>query len=468
MASISDRQKFSSMWAIFVIISVTLTIPSQVTATSWFIEGPIGDGRHITCPNEICTCNGKIEGINIGSASSKNKNKTESQCQAYYRSTPCTFEPGGNNIGRFRIATDSIGNLTRDLLKGIGYPLRVDKPGGEDKYFYIPMNLENETPQRVSSANITHLSIDLCPTQHSVENDTLNEFSRLQILKISGTNATVNIKDPGLFSRLVKLLSLTVVNVRLQTVQEGDFCYLQSMDKVHLTHTHPSVINGFDCRNVDCEGTCLYSLDTVDLSGNNISTIDFPLKSAFPRVEKLTLAKNLISTIKKDVFRDLTELKTLDLSLNKISFVHHSAFRDLTELKSLDLSLNKISFVHHSAFINIPELNILNLANNNLATFNFSLFQRLRKLTNLSLADNWLQHVDATYFPDTIMEIELQRNNISSISGSAFLSRRRGKFELLNLTNNKLRNFTIKEIASCDDVPCQEDTKMDLLIYGNR
>ena len=424
---------------------MAMTMPSQVAAKSWLVEGPKEGGKQ-TCRNDVCTCNGKIEGISISSSSSATN--TSEECQTYYLE-PCSLDLDGINIAKVKLATSSIGDLSQDLESGFGYALRVtDKqylPNGEEYYGIIPMDLQNENKlQKINLINVKDLSIDLCPTQHIIYNDTLANFHRIQKLKLAGKNTTMNIHSPGFLAQMETLTSLRIINVKLETVSIGEFCHLQSLDEAVLTFTHPSVINGFNCRNVSCEEPCLESLITANLTGNDISKIDFSLKLSFPMIEELLLARNLLTAVDEGVFRDLTRLKTLDLSLNKITLVHHLAFSNMPNLKSLNLAYNGIIMLE------------------------FSLFKKLPELANLSLAYNKLRHVDGTYFPNSIEEIQLQGNNISTFSGKAFLSRPRRYFRLLNLKHNNLRTFSKESITSCDETSCRAETKLDLMVDGNR
>ena len=432
------------MWSIALISLVAMTMPSQVAAKSWLVEGPKEGGKQ-TCRNDVCTCNGKIEGISISSSSSAQN--TSEECQTYYLE-PCSLDRDGRTIAKIKLSTSFIGNLSQDLESGFGYALRVtDKqylPNGEEYYGIIPMDLQNKKLQKINLINVKDLSIDLCPTQHIIYNDTLADFHRIQKLKLAGKDATMNIYSPGFLAHMETLTSLRIINVKLETVSIGEFCHLQSLDEAVLTFTHPSVINGFNCGNVSCKEPYLESLITANLTGNDISKIDFSLKLSFPMIEELLLSRNLLTAVDEGVFKDLTRLKTLDLSLNKITSVHPLAFSNMPNLKSL------------------------NLAHNGITMLEFSLFEKLPELANLSLAYNKLRLVDGTYIPNSIEEIQLQGNNISTFSGKAFLSRPRRYFRLLNLKHNNLRTFSKESITSCDETSCRTETKLDLMIDGNR
>ena len=432
------------MWSIPFVFLVAMTMPSQVAAKSWLVEGPKEGGKQ-TCRNDVCTCNGKIEGISISRSSSVTN--TSEECQTYYLE-PCSLDRDGRTIARIKLATSFIGNLSQDLKNGFEYALRVtDKqylPNGEEYYGIVPMDLQNKKLHKVNLMNVKDLSIDLCPTQHVIYNDTLADFHRIQKLKLAGTNATMSINSSGFLTHMETLTSLRIISVKLETVPVGEFCHLQSLDEAVLTFSHPSVINGFNCQNISCEEPCLESLVTANLTGNDISKIDFSLKLSFPMIEELLLSRNLLTAVNEGVFRDLTRLKTLDLSLNNITSVHHLAFSNMPNLKSL------------------------NLAHNGIIMLDFSFFKKLPELANLSLAYNKLQRVNGTYFPNSIEEIQLQGNNISMFSGKAFLSRPRRYFRLLNLRHNNLRTFSKESITSCDETSCRAETKLDLMIDGNR
>ena len=425
---------------IFIIYLLVIYTPLQVASKSWLVEG----GKQICHKNiHVCTCNRKINGITVLSSSSSATNET-TECQTYHLldSEDCTLNRDKRDAEQVRIATNVLENLPQNLEAGFGYPLGVHKQynGGEKLYAVMDQNQANEY---VQPSNVKDLSIDLCPKEHTIFNNTLSMFNRLQKLKIEGKDATVKVNSSGFLSEMKVLASLRIINVKLENVSLGEFCQSQSLDEVVLTFTHPSIIQGFNCLNRNCGGPCLKALLTADLTGNNISDVNFQFTSVFPYIEELFLMQNQLTTVNANVFSGLTRLQTLQLSQNRIESIRHLAFS------------------------NMPNLKVLNLSRNSLTALDFRLFESLSELAVLFLCYNKLQVVDGTYFPDSIEEVHLQSNNISMLTGQAFLSRSRRKFRMLNLTENNLREFTEKSIKSSTD-EFRDTTKLQLLIDGNR
>ena len=365
--------------SLFIRLLAVIMLP-QTAAKSWLIEGPKEGGKQI-CHTNICTCNRQIDGIPVFSSSSSLANETN-ECQTYNLQA-CTFMRDKRDVEKIRIATSAFENLPQHLETGFGYGLRVNRqygPDGEDTYGVVPMDLQNQASEMLPS-NVKHLSIDLCPKEHTIFNNTLSFFNKLRTLSIEGKGAVVKVNNSGFLSGMRILVSLRIINVQMEKVHLGEFCGLKSLDDITLTFLHPSVIQGFNCLNRSCDGPCLAELETANLTGNNISNIDFQLSLVFPKIQKLFLQQNDLTSVNDNVFGGLTKLHILDLSQNK--------------LKVLD----------------------------------FRLFKGFSDLAVLSLSHNNLQVVDGTYFPNSIEEIYLQGNNISELIGRrSFLFRKKGEF----------------------------------------
>jgi Leucine-rich repeat (LRR) protein len=89
--------------------------------------------------------------------------------------------------------------------------------------------------------------------------------------------------------------------------------------------------------------------------------------------------------------RDRNSIRYLDLSNNNIKSLDDECFRDCWELEGIDLSNNSILTVHTKTFYGFRGLRSLSLHNNNLTTIPSDTFQGIFRLDFVSLGGNQLK-----------------------------------------------------------------------------
>lgn len=110
---------------------------------------------------------------------------------------------------------------------------------------------------------------------------------------------------------------------------------------------------------------------TLDLSRNNLVTVQPEMFAQLSRLQCLRLSHNSISqAVNGSQFVPLTSLQVLDLSHNKLDLYHGRSFTELPRLEALDLSYNSQPFSmrgvgHNLSFVaQLPTLRYLSLAHN--------------------------------------------------------------------------------------------------------
>lgn len=174
---------------------------------------------------------------------------------------------------------------------------------------------------------------------------------------------------------------------------------------------------------------------TLDLSENDIETIESDSFDMLDRLQKLYLASCSIQTIHERSFSNLHTLLALNLDHNKLKEVPSSSFSRLGVLEILKLNNNNISIVHPNAFIDLTYLTELELRNQSFETIpanafkgldalqrlDLSLntnmrnieqgaFQDLTKLTHLNLSYSSLPHILNEFTPDSRIKLDLRNN----------------------------------------------------------
>ncbi|KAL0853154.1 hypothetical protein ABMA27_012914 [Loxostege sticticalis] len=126
---------------------------------------------------------------------------------------------------------------------------------------------------------------------------------------------------------------------------------------------------------------------STDLQGNNITIV---FQSDFQNMKDLKilqLSENQIHTIERDAFLELNGLERLDLSRNELTAISRRTFRGLTALKSLHLDGNQLKCVDEKALEHLKSLEVLTLNNNNL-TYLALEPAAITRLHTLRLTDN--------------------------------------------------------------------------------
>ncbi|XP_050073076.1 toll-like receptor 6 [Anopheles maculipalpis] len=205
----------------------------------------------------------------------------------------------------------------------------------------------------------------------------------------------------------------------------------------------------------------LRHLETVQLIGNNITTIYPPQSALAANIRTVDLSYNQLRRIDMSVLRSLKLMQTLNLEHNQLSTVDYRPGEVVTlpRLTTLRLSNNKlerISFEQLNAtsleylvlssnrFITVPEylqnfpnLALLALDNNLLESFDFSILQSLGNLQWLELHDNHLasvvlpKEIDLPY----LHQLLLANNRLQSVNLEQLYAPR---LSLLDLRNNLL------------------------------
>ncbi|XP_059245852.1 toll-like receptor 9 isoform X3 [Mustela nigripes] len=215
---------------------------------------------------------------------------------------------------------------------------------------------------------------------------------------------------------------------------------------------------------------------TLDLSRNNVVTVQSEMFTQLSRLQCLCLSHNSISqAVNGSQFTPLTSLRVLDLSHNKLDLYHGGSFTELPQLKALDLSYNSQPFSmrgvgHNLSFVaQLPALRYLSLAHNDihsrvsqqlrsasLKALDFSgnalsqmwaegdlylrFFQGLRNLVLLDLSQNRLHILlprNLAHLPRSLQLLRLRDNYLAFFNWSSLALLPR--LEALDLAGNQLK-----------------------------
>ncbi|XP_037931749.1 relaxin receptor 1-like [Teleopsis dalmanni] len=129
-------------------------------------------------------------------------------------------------------------------------------------------------------------------------------------------------------------------------------------------------------------GLPMNDVATLDLTGNNFTTIDEHFFQNIPVIESLVLKFCSIQTISPFAFKTLSEnpLKTIYLDENKIQSLPKDMFPAGNVLGILILSGNQINELHNYDFEHLENLEELDLRSNRIETFELDVFKPMVNL----------------------------------------------------------------------------------------
>ena len=192
-----------------------------------------------------------------------------------------------------------------------------------------------------------------------------------------------------------------------------------------------------------------FDVEYLDLSGNNIRSLDPSTFTNLQSLETLRLNNNNIFNIQPGQFDGLHSLLTLDISSNEISSL--TGLNDIPTLRYLDASSNSLVDISDHTFpVDMkPNLVYLDFSVNEIATIDEGAFNGMIQLERLRLSNNKITNASALFvtFPKLI-HLDLKYNEITSIASMQNLNASRLK--RLDFDNNALTEVVGSQLASLD------------------
>ncbi|XP_037703624.1 leucine-rich repeat-containing G-protein coupled receptor 5 isoform X2 [Choloepus didactylus] len=196
-----------------------------------------------------------------------------------------------------------------------------------------------------------------------------------------------NLKELGFHSNNIKsipekafvgnpsLITIHFYDNPIQLVGRSAFQHLPELRT--LTLNGASQITAFP----DLTGTA--SLESLTLTGAQISSLPQTVCDQLPNLQVLDLSYNLLEDLPS--FSVCQKLQKIDLRHNRISDLRVDTFQQLPSLRSVNLAWNKIAIIHPNVFSTLPSLIKLDLSSNRLSSFPVT---GLHGLTHLKLTGN--------------------------------------------------------------------------------
>ena len=317
-----------------------------------------------------------------------------------------------------------------------------------------PSDCSYKAPRHLQ-CKLTSINSRLEKTDFSVvPNNTLS-------LSVYCSQSTVGQLEPYGFSKLAQLQSLVLENCVLNSLPANAFRGLHSLKTLSVRKSRSAAQGLTSDNQLDIQHGALLDLDnleTLDLSENLLKSLpskslcslqhlrilnvssnqfgspaDLGLESAcLPHLDTLDMSNNDVTSIDDNSVLSWPSLATIDLSNNHIRYVADSVFS--TNIKIINLSNNQINHLP-GRLIQSSAVRELNLANNSLSAFPSTFFLGQYDLEKLNLAGNILStaSLSANLTTDllNLIELDMCHNQIQAVPEQFMAS-------MLNLQNLKL------------------------------
>ena len=244
----------------------------------------------------------------------------------------------------------------------------------------------------------------------------LNDLTGLETLSLFANDITT--LDANTFSGLTTLKSLKLNNNPIANIHVDTFDPLTSLEQLAL--------NGLSLMDSDWDEDLfenLTNLTSLNISTNDITTLDVDIFDGLTNLETLYIRENAITALPDGVFDGLSSLKTLYLNHNALTTLPADIFDDLTALEKLYLDNNSLSSLPTDVFDGLTSsLTILYVHRNNITSLHVDVFDGLTGLSQLALSYNKLTTVPDGLFDETtaLQYLYLNNNMISSVPENTF------------------------------------------------
>ncbi|CAJ0957217.1 unnamed protein product [Ranitomeya imitator] len=183
----------------------------------------------------------------------------------------------------------------------------------------------------------------------------------------------------------------------------------------------------------------LVNLTELDLSQNNISSIQDVGLANLSQLTTLHLEENQVFEMTDYCLQDLTNLEELYINHNQLSSISPSAFAGLHSLLRLHLNSNKLRIIDSRWFESTPNLEILMIGENPVIGILDLNFQPLASLRSLVLAGMYLSDIPGNAFLglDNLESLSFYDNKLSNVPQVSLQKLPNLKF--LDLNKNPIR-----------------------------
>ena len=269
-----------------------------------------------------------------------------------HRLKQSSWSESGLNLSALVISSSHLESIEPSALNSLKTSL---------KSLSLPNNSLQSVPSEVFKLN-NLIRLDLSQNFIQTVND-LTQAGQLEILDLS--NNFIGDIHSMILPNSLRTLNLAYNNLTLDGIRSFNFNKLKDLDLSHNILNDTLSQDSFMAKATISE-TSSSNLRTLDLSFNNLVTLEHHTFAKFPKLKILKLQSNKFDVLDPLAFNSLPKLKNLDLSSNAILDLPNDLFKTLKNLETLDLSHNFLQSITGNFTQGLVSLNTLNLAANDI------------------------------------------------------------------------------------------------------
>jgi len=206
----------------------------------------------------------------------------------------------------------------------------------------------------------------------------------------------------------------------------GFSCFYED---IHVDENTNIVIN-FDETN--------YSLDCIGFVNTTLNELPSNLFNKYQAANSLYASSLELSKLPKNTFENATAMLEINLSGNQLKALESRVFSPCKQLRKIVLNHNELNEIDMDAFDELDNLEELDLSNNQLTVIPHKALGQLRALKNLNLANNTLS-VKYGMFPESLITLDLSYNKLENFTLKSIISLESLKYLFLN--GNRIYRF---------------------------
>ena len=367
---------------------------------------------------------------------------------AFYYDTPedCSWSPLGDsdNIASVFL-TCKLSSINSRLERTNFSVIPADTTRGL-KILCTDSHLGHLEPAGFSSLQLLEeLVIDGCALE-SIPANAFEGLVSLKKLTVSTRNLSVLRLQSDSFSHLSGLEQLDLSDNSVRGLPSGLLCQLRELRHLNLSNNLIGSMADLALHHP----TCLDQLEQLDLSNNEITSLETQSWPGGASLRDVRLARNFIRFIGPDVFLN-SSVSSLDMSNNQINHLPSSLLHSLP-LQTLLLANNTLSSLDLNLLTGQKQLELLDLSGNLLpsSALSPSLTRDMFSLLHLDLSHNMIDNLRPEFLETlpNLQKLRVASNKLSSLSLSPSLFQLRE----LDLSDNKLVKIDSDNLAGLESL----------------
>ena len=223
-------------------------------------------------------------------------------------------------------------------------------------------------------------------------------------------NKAVKLVHRLMFRGLNRLQNLQLADCGITDITEGAFADLSSLKHLNISFNNLT--------SIPLALGDLHFLLTLDMEGNQISTLSPDSLEGLYQLQGLNLKGNRLHQIPADLFSNTPKVAVINLANNLINWLEYGLFRDLSFLNFVRLDGNQLHSLR-LLFLYVPNLYGLYLSHNNITSISPNMLPK--SLSFVDLSHNSIAKIDDYSFAQlgNLKTVYLQHNKLSVISENA-------------------------------------------------